>query len=342
MKLFWRCWVIVATLVLARTGLAANYDPDLTWRTIRTDHFNITFHQGEEQLAEEFSQKIEEIYATMLAEIGWEPRRRTELVLVDRTDSANGYASVVPYNAIVIFVTAPQEDSTLSLYEDWSHAIATHEFTHILHMDTNHGIVRVARAVVGRIASTNDISPWWLVEGFATFQETRHTTGGRGRSPFVDMIKRTAVVEDDFPPLGNMDGLQADPPAGNLRYLFGQDFIQYVADHQGEQVWTKWVHTYGSSIPYILPSKKVFKKRLVPLYFDWKDHLHLKYGAQAEAVKAVGQREGRLISDGIASCSAPRFAPDRQKLVWSCYDSKTGSALWMSDGEGNEPERLLK
>ncbi|MBT3224455.1 MAG: hypothetical protein HN348_35760, partial [Proteobacteria bacterium] len=38
----------------------------------------------------------------------------------------------------------------------------------------------------------------------------------------------------------------------------------------------------------------------------------------------------------------PRFAPDRQKLAWSCYDRKTGSALWMSDGEGNEPERLLK
>ena len=91
-------------------------------------------------------------------------------VLVDRTDYANGYASIVPYNAIVIFTTAPEEDSTLNLYEDWQAAIFTHELTHILHMDTNHGIVRAARAVLGRVASTNDLSPWWMIEGFATFQ----------------------------------------------------------------------------------------------------------------------------------------------------------------------------
>ena len=56
-------------------------------------------------------------------------------------------------------------------------------------------------------------------------------------------------------------------PAGNLRYLFGEDFMRYVADHQGADVWTRWTHTYGSSIPYILPSKWVFGReldRLIP------------------------------------------------------------------------------
>ena len=32
---------------------AATYDPDLTWRVLETEHFDIHFHGGEEQLAEE-------------------------------------------------------------------------------------------------------------------------------------------------------------------------------------------------------------------------------------------------------------------------------------------------
>ncbi|MEZ4321359.1 MAG: BamA/TamA family outer membrane protein [Myxococcota bacterium] len=327
---------------LLYTALAASYDPQMTWRTIQTDHFNITFHQGIETVADEFATEVESVYDTMTEEVRWKPRRRTEVVLVDRTDAANGYASVVPYNAIVIFVTAPQEDSTLSLYEDWSSAILTHELTHILHMDSNHGIVRVARAVVGRVATTNDVSPWWMVEGFATFEETRHTDGGRGRTPMADVIKRTAVIEDTFPPLGNLDGLQPNPPSGNLRYLFGQDFIQFVADQQGSEVWTKWVHTYGSWVPFWLPTKRVFGRSLVSLYFDWRDALEDRYEAQLAPVRELGVTETRRLSDEDASCGAPAFSPDGDWLVWSCYDLHTGSAIWRSDGQGYAPQKLLQ
>ena len=243
--------------MLAGVAEAATYDPDLTWRTLRTEHFDIHFHQGIEQVADELSAKVEPIYDVLTEELDWALRRRVEVVLIDRTDSANGFATAVPYNAITIYVTAPTGDSSLNLYEDWLTAIFTHELTHVVHMETNHGIVRAARAVVGRVASTNDVSPAWVIEGFATFQETRQTPGGRGRAGWSDMIKRTAVVDDDFPPLGNLDGFQPMPPAGNLRYLFGQDFIQYVADHTGEDVWTRWIHTYGSHVPFLLPSKKV-------------------------------------------------------------------------------------
>lgn len=336
----WAAAAMIAGVLSPSQASAATYDPDLTWRTIVTEHFRINFHQSEEQLAEEFSHMVEDVYDTMTEELKWRPRMRTEVVLIDRTDRANGFASAVPYNAITIFVTAPQEDSTLSLYEDWSKAIFTHELTHVIHLETNHGIVAAARAVVGRIASTNDVSPWWVVEGFATFQETRHTSGGRGRSPFVDMIKRASVLEDDFPPLGNLDGLQPDPPGGNLRYLFGQDFIQYVADHAGADSWTKFIHHYGSSIPYILPSKKSFGKLLVPYYFEWKDHLYAEYGAQAEAVRAEGLREGRLISQGVNQCSAPSFAPDDSRLVWNCYDLKTGSSIWTANADGTDAKVL--
>jgi len=335
--------LLLAIMALGSTpSQAASFDPDLTWRTITTEHFHIHFHQGEEQLAEEFSHKVEDVYDSMTDELKWTPRRRTELVLIDRTDSANGFAMALPYNQIVVYVTAPTESSSLGFYEDWGSTIFTHELTHILHIDTNHGIVRLARSGVGRVASTNRLSPGWVVEGLGTFQETRHTTGGRGRAALADMILRTAALESDWPPLGNLDGFQAEPPAGNLRYLFGQDFMEYVSDNQGRDVWTKWTHTYGSWIPYWLPSERVFGERLVPLYFGWKDDRAAKYKAVADAVRAEGLIEGRLVSGGIASCYAPAFAPDGDKLVWSCADRRTGSAIWMADGHGYAPEVLLQ
>ena len=329
-------------LTVAMPARAATYDPDLKWRTLSTEHFDIHFHQGIEQVADELSAQVEDIYGEMEEELDWRLRQRVQVLLIDRTDGANGFATTIPYNAITIYVTAPTESSTLNLYEDWLETIFVHELTHVVHMETNHGIVRAARAVVGRIASTNDVSPRWIVEGLATYQETRHTAGGRGRATWPDMIKRTAVLEDAFPPLGNLDGFQPNPPSGNLRYLFGQDFVQYLVENRGEKIWTKWTHTYGSGIPFWLPTKKVFGKQLVPWYRDWRAHLHEHYGAQADAVRREGETHSRLVSDPDANCVAPAFSPDGTKLVWSCYDLKTGSAIWMGDNLGSAPEKVLQ
>ena len=339
---------LVPTLALAAlllgapaVGHAASFDPDLTWRTMETPHFRITFHGGLEQVAEETALVAEDIWAELTEELQHDPDRKTEVVLVDNTDSANGYAMTLPVNTIVIYVTAPAEGSTLDNYEDWNDAILTHEFTHILHIDTVEGLPRVLRKVFGRIVSVNRISPGWVVEGHATLQETRHTPGGRGRSTLVDMIKRMSVLEDDFPPLGNMDGWQSAWPSGNLRYLFGQDLQQFIADTKGEKVWTDFFHTYGGWVPWALPEKRVFGERLLPLYRDWQTHLEARYGAQRARVEADGLTEFRLLSDGVDVCAAPTFSPDGRRIVWACSDPATGSGVYVAHGDGSEPEEVM-
>jgi len=330
-----------ALLLGAAPAEAASYDPDLTWRTLQTEHFDVHFHGGLERLAEESAAVGEAAWVELTAELRWAPKQRVQLVLVDNTDSANGYAMTVPQNTIVIYVTAPTEDTTLSRYEDWNDAILTHELTHILHIDLVRGLPKALRFVFGRVVSVNRITPGWITEGYATFMETRYTAVGRGRSSYPDMIKRVSVLEDAFPPLGNLEGFQVAPPSGNLRYLFGQDFQSYIAATRGPHVWTDFHERYGSGIPYLLPAKATFDARFRELHGEWKAGMTARYTAQARQIESFGLTSHTLLSDGQDQCAAPTFSPDGARLVWSCYDPERGPAIYLADGEGQNTRRLL-
>lgn len=323
---------------LDRSASAAAYDPALTWRTLSTRHFHITFHGGEEALADEVGHVAEEVWGEITAELWHEPKGKVEILLIDRTDSANGYATIIPYNTIVIYVTAPGADSTLSHYEDWNTTILTHEFTHIVHMDTVEGLPALLRHVLGRIISVNEVSPGWIIEGQAVFQETRQSGAGRGRSTLADMILRMAVLDNAFPPLGNLDGFQADPPGGNLRYLFGNSFQKFIADRAGEKVWTDWVHTYGGWLPFWLPAKRVFGKSFRAWYREWRNWMNDHYHEQAERVRARGLTDFKLLTDDVDQCSGPAYSPDGTHLAWSCHDPRTGSNVYLAQPDGSDPK----
>ena len=66
------------------------------------------------------------------------PRRRI-IVLVDDTDGANGFASVLPRNAIQLYATGPAGFTELDDHDDWLYGLVAHEYTHILHLDTMRG-----------------------------------------------------------------------------------------------------------------------------------------------------------------------------------------------------------
>ena len=328
--------MLLFIILFCQQLFAAAYDPKLTWRVLETPHFRIHFHGGEEQLAQELADMAEEIFVEMSTELLWEPSQPTQVVLVDNTDSANGYATYLPMNTIVIFVTAPEGDSTLSLYENWNDAIFTHELTHILHIDTVSGIPKSFRTLFGKIIAINGLAPGWIIEGQATLQETRHTNAGRGRASIPDMIKRIATLEDDFPPLGNMEGYQAKWPRGNLRYLFGQDFMQYVSDHYGEKVWTDWNHQYGGGIPYLLPDKKALGKPLHILYEEWKQKVHTHYEEVQHKIEQMGQTEFTILTSTKQNCMGGRLSPDGTKLVYACNDPETGGSIYLANEDGSE------
>src|SRR3954452_15600725 len=74
---------------------ATRYDPRLRFRTYRTAHFDIHAHQGEEALARRLTSIAERVRGRFEPTLGV-LRGRVQVILVDQTDIANGWATPFP------------------------------------------------------------------------------------------------------------------------------------------------------------------------------------------------------------------------------------------------------
>ena len=149
----WRYRVLIAASVAAAgvtdCRAATRYDWRLRFGTIRTTHFDIHAHRGEEALAWRLATIVEDVRATLQPALGL-PRGRVHVILVDQTDLSNGWANPFPYDAIEITAAPPASETSIGNTDDWLRVAFTHEYTHILHLDRTRGWMEGVRRVFGR------------------------------------------------------------------------------------------------------------------------------------------------------------------------------------------------
>lgn len=324
---------------------AARWHPALRWHTLDTQHFSIHFHQGGEQLAEEFALLAEEVHGILEPFIGWTPRGRTQVTLVDNTDSANGFARTVPGNQIVLYVVQPTPDTSLDGYEDWWFALFVHEYAHILQIDMAEDLLQILRFVVGRLIAPGGVLPRWMTEGFATWIETVTTTGGRGRSTYTDMLLRTAALDGRFPRIDVAEGYGSRFPRGQLRYLYGVRFHLEVAERSSNQAWIDFHHAHSRGlIPYLLPAKKAFGERLAPMWRRWRADSSARYLAEAERLQGEGSgvTATRRLPTRTGEALRPQYTQDSAAILYSHSSASERSAVRVIRRDGTEDRRVYR
>ena len=328
--------VILAVLLLAVPARAE--DPSKQWRTITTPHFHVHYYRNVRHDAREVSQKVaraaEKAHARLVPLLEHTPSGRTHIVVTDNTDGANGSAQIVPYNIVRVFVTGPSSLSSLNDYDDWIYGLLVHEYAHILHIDTIHGVARVVNAIMGKTWAPNQIQPRWLIEGLAVYHESARTSGGRLRSAVYDMYMRTAVLEGYMLEMDQISSATRLFPRGDVPYLYGSFFMQYLAERFGEEKLTRISHLYGGSpIPYALnrTAKKVLGHTYLDLYQDFKKHLRRRYALQKAAVTARGATPFTRVTDYGESCGSPRFSRDGSELVFVDTDGRSMTSMKVLD-----------
>ncbi len=326
---------LAASLWLGASSAYASGDPKLLWKSIETAHFRVTYYSTEDEVAQHVATLAEAIYqrlapavetSTCIARSIFDvarcgsPQDRardggpfTDILLTDQTDGANGSATALPYNAIRLNVTAPDDMSPLGDVDDWYLELVTHEYTHILHTDHIRGIAAIVNAVLGKTYAPNQMQPRWLLEGLAVFEESTRTSGGRLRSSMWNMFMRADVLEKNEATLDIFSNTPRRWPQGNLYYLYGSFFMKWIAETYGEQAIRAMIDDYAWQVlPYAVNRsiRRATGHNYEELYVSWMESLRGIFGAQAAAIRDRGLREGFRLTHTGNTVEHPRWIPE--------------------------------
>jgi hypothetical protein len=301
--------VVAALTLFAATAFpATRYDSALRFRTVRTAHFDIHAHQGEEAQARRLAGIVERVRGRFAPVLGV-ARGRVQIILVDQSDLSNGWANPVPYDTIEIALAPPSAETLIGNTTDWLEVVFTHEYTHILHLDRTHGFMQGIRTVFGRVpvAFPNVFLPTWQIEGLATFEESRMT--GEGRIPAGDFraIVDVAAARGRFEPIDRVSGGLTDWPAGDAAYAYGAYFHQFLADRYGAERLTRLADVTAGRVPFFGDGafKKVYGRSTKDLWREFRDSRERVSVRASETDRATT----RLTHHGFV-VGAPRRADD--------------------------------
>lgn len=326
--------------LLAEGDARAAFDPELDYSTIESKHFRVTYYRGLEDVAKRVADLAESAHATLHPAMGWEPADKIELLIGDVTDSANGSATALPYNAIRLNVTAPEDLSPLGDVDDWLLALVTHEHTHVLHLDDMTGIPAIVNRVVGKVLAPNQVQPRWILEGTAVYMETSRTSGGRLRSSLWNMYLRTDVLEKNFATIDQFSNYVRRWPQGNIWYLYGSFFIDWLARTYGEEAIRRMAEEYGRQpIPWGLSRTMIRTtgRSWDQLYEGFRADMIRKATAERDKVYARGVREGVRLTFQGQTARYPRWLPagtypDHEgAIVYYREDADTRAGLYAID-----------
>ncbi len=290
----------------AVTTLHAAIDPTLDWFTIESEHMFVHYADGYKARAERALLIAEKAHTRHTRDLNWQPLEKTHIVISDETDFPNGFASPIFFNRTVLFLAPPTSVNTLEDFDDWFTTLITHEYLHIIQLDKSAGSPEYLRSIFGRFMFLfpNVFQPSWITEGLATHKETDLTRGvGRGQSTMFETMMREEVIKG-LQPVDHVNLPVTTWPAGTTRYLYGSQFMVFIAETQNEEAIYNWVQGYSDNLlPFFINTnaKQTLGANLTPLWKDYSNWLKEKYDAQIAQIKNAGLKQGVQISEDAYS-----------------------------------------
>lgn len=310
---FYCICAILLHFCVAGQGNAQLPDPKLRWHTVHAPNFSVHYHEPLGGMAQRVAGICERVNKRLTGHLELGSSSPTEVILTDLTLAANGSATVSPRKTLRLFAQPPPDISALGDYDDWLSVLITHETAHLHHLSEVGGIPAFINRVLGPTIIPNGLLPGWFVEGLATYEESRLSSGGRLRSSLFEMYLRMHVLADRQP---NLSQLTHDPirfPYGDIRYLYGSRFIAYIARQHGESALTQMAQMHGrQAVPYGLNriAKRVTGKSLVELYVEFSRELRTKFATLNRKLRREGIVEGTSLVAPRNVIRSPRFLPD--------------------------------
>ncbi len=317
-------------------------------KQIETDHFRIYFPEELSKTALSSAGYLEEAHQILSPALKWEVHYKVPILIVANSDSANGMTAPIGRFGIVLIITPPENWFSTYYYDNWLRFLIIHEYTHMLNMDNTSGAFYGAlRYLVGDVFLPNAMLPTWMLEGLAVYMETRNTRGGRGRSPYYDMIIRTAVQEkrlnhSDYITLDQINGRRPTFPGGETPYLFGYYLNQQVSKSKFPNALGEMSSRSGGRVPYFINGnvENITGLEWYDHWVDWVSAAEKQADEELKLLKKNPITPSHAESKGSFEAIGAAASPDGKWLAWTQDSADRRFGLYLKNLSTGKIEHL--
>lgn len=330
----------------ATMGDSFSLSPFWDWKTIETEHFRVTFPKELEAQAQKTSAYFEQAHRALSPELLWSPRTKTQVLLTDHTDSANGLASPMSRLGIMLYLTPPDAHFSTNYYDDWLKLLVFHEYTHYLNMDPTHGFYAAFRVLFGDVLLPNALWPSWMLEGLAVYMETKYTARGRGRSPYYEAVLRSLVASDG---LGNASGITLDRvngtnpryPGGETPYLFGYYLMNEVGQSKPGALGEMSIRS-SQRVPYFINGnlENVTGKDWYAFWDQFVAKTRARASADLEKIRVAGETKFEPVDGTEYDSIGSAVSANDEWLAYSNSSTENWQKLFLKNLKSGESEAL--
>ncbi len=322
--------IILLCLLALRTEAQWEVRPEIKWKVIHTPHFEVIYDASQQDLGLLYAEKLEKAFYQLSSYFSEAPEK-ISVVINDKTDITNGYATRIPYPHIMAYPVMPGPEDSLADTGDWAFELLAHEYTHILNFEPAGGVMKPLRAVFGNIISPNLLLPTWWKEGLAVNMETRLGKFGRLRSTYQESAIR-AMVEDQT--LFTYDLAQVNEaipswPEGMRPYLFGSlMWSQMIAD-QGEKVVNELNQRHGRRVPYFVetPARELLGVPYPVQYGTTMSQTAERAMTQLKTLREEKPTPILVAKNSYQYLSAPTISPSGKHLAFIAEDDSRSRSI---------------
>lgn len=261
--------------------------PELKWKTISTENFNVHYHQGIEEIANKGAILAEHYRPTLLLEMKVDTIPKIDIIFTTEDEIMNGFA-MWTYQT---FIWVDQNDASIWLEKGkWLEQVLAHELQHIVLL---HKVKSWLPEPMGQLVSG---LPGWVVEGIAEY-ETESWRPYR-----ADLSHKTHVLRN------KMDTM--DP------HHDGFSKMLYWADRFGDSTIAKTLeHRNAFNVfNFAAGFKKSTGISIKQFNEDWRRHMntyYYGYRSQKETYKEIG----KVVSFPLKKVQSAMFYEDSSQIA---------------------------
>jgi Tol biopolymer transport system component len=356
--------ILLIILICRESSLAQDefHHPELTWRTIETEHFFVHYHEGAERTARTVAKIAEEIYEPITSLYNHAPDQKISFVIKDYDDYSNGAAYFYD-NVVEIWATSMDFD--LRGTHNWLRNVVTHEFTHIVQIQTAMKFGRKVPAfyiqwlgyeaerrpdvlygypntVISHPISGFNV-PAWFAEGVA--QYNRPELAYDFWDTHRDMILRMYALDGNMLTWNEMAVFGKTSLGNESSYNAGFAFVNYIAERYGigklEDISRNLSSLTALTIDEAM--KRSLGKDGAEVYNDWVKSLRDDYSIRSSNVKNH-LIAGEIIAGVGFGNFYPTFSPDGRNIAYVSNkeaDYFSPSSIYLYNVETKQEKKLV-